>query len=198
MIKNPTLLPLPMPIRTPRLIIMPTMPEHVEEMYRAKLDSAEKIKEWLAWAASPPDLEKDRIMMAERQADFIMRTDIMLLAFTHDMRMVVSTGFHRIDWKIPRCEIGYWCRTPDEGNGYVTETANALTRYAFEVMNMRKVMIGMDVENPASENVAKRLGFIHEFDNIGGMTKPGSDELRTKRVYSRFNLDDLPPLEVSW
>lgn len=197
-VKEPLLLELPMPIRTPRLIILPAAPEHVDEFYQGKVESWEQLKEWMSWAQKPPVKEDDERTIREKQADFILRKDLWLLAFTPEGRFVVATGFHKLRWDIPRCEIGYWCRVPDQGKGYVTETVNALTRYAFIVMKMRKVSIHMDVENPRSEAVAKRLNYTYGYDDLGGITKPGHDELRTKRVYSCFDPSVLPPLEVSW
>lgn len=199
MIKKPILLDLPMPIRTPRLVITPTYPEHAEQLFNAKMESIPDLMEWMSWAVGDQGtIEDQKARMRKWHAELILREDLKLLAFTHDGELVVATGFHRIDWDIPRCDMGYWCKTSAQGRGYVTETANALTRYAFDVLKMRKVGIHIDKENRKSAAVAERLGFIHEYDDLGGIVKPSSDELRTKTVYSCFDPTTLPALDVSW
>ena len=199
MIKKPILLDLPMPIRTPRLVITPTYPEHAEQLFNAKMESIAELVEWMPWAVGDQGTIKDQeALMRKWHAEFILREDFKLLAFMKNGELIAAAGFHRIDWDIPRCDIGYWCKNSAQGNGYITEIANALTRYAFEVLQMRKVGIHVDKENTKSAAVAERLGFIHEYDDLGGIVKPNTDELRTKRVYSCFDPAMLPALKVSW
>ena len=196
---NPLLLELPFPIITPRLKIVPPSPECAADLLRAKQESMSELREWMAWAHHKEQtVDEQAAQMREWYAKFILREDLMLLAYTHEGEFVVSTGFHRVNWSIPRSDIGYWCKTSALGNGYVTEAANALTRYAFEVLKFRKVTIHVDKENTKSAAIPQCLGFLHEYDDLGGITKPNDDALRTKSVYSRFSLDGLPPLDVSW
>lgn len=199
MIKRPILLDLPMPITTPRLVIKPTYPEFAEQLFNAKKESMPELLEWMAWAPlDKGDIDDQRERMSKWLAKFILREELCLLAFTHEGELVVATGFHRINWDIPRCDMGYWCKTSAQGKGYVTEMANALTRYAFEVLKMRKVGIHVDKDNMKSAAVARRLGYVHEYDDLGGITKPNCDDLRIKSVYSCLDATKLPPLEVSW
>ena len=199
MIKRPILLDLPMPIRTPRLVITPTYPEFAEQLFNAKMESIPELLEWMAWAVGDQGtLEDQKERMCKWQAEFILREELKMLVFTHDGEFVAATGLHRINWDIPRCDIGYWCKSSAQGNGYITEMANALTRYAFDVLKMRKVGIHVDKENMKSAAVANRLGFVHEYDDRGGITKPHTDELRIKSVYSCFDPAVLPALDISW
>jgi RimJ/RimL family protein N-acetyltransferase len=198
MIEKPILLDLPMPIRTPRLMITPTYPEFAEKLFDAKMESLDDLKKWMSWASNPGTLEEQNIHIREWYAKFILREELMLLAFDHDGEFVAATGLHRINWKVPRCEIGYWCRTSAQGKGYITEMANALTRYAFEIMKMRKVTIDVDSENAKSAAVAKRLGFVHDYDDLGGIVIPNETELRTRSVYACYDPAILPALEVNW
>ena len=184
---NPLLLELPMPIITPRLKIVSCDPEYAADLLQAKNESMPQLREWMSWAHNKEQtLEELTAQMREWYAKFILREELMLLAYTHEDELVVATGFHRVDWKIPRADIGYWCKTSAQGNGYVTEAANALTRYAFEVLKFRKVTIHVDKENTKSAAIPQRLGFLHEYDDLGCITKPNDDALRTKSVYSRF------------
>lgn len=198
-IEKPMLLDLPMPIRTPRLLITPVHPEHAEAFYNAKVESMEVLYPWMVWAKNGPGtLDEQKEMMTRKYAEFILRENLMMLAFTHDGEFVVATGLHNLDWFIPSAEVGYWCKKSAQGQGYVTEAANAITRYAFEVLSMRKIYIGMDSENTASENVAKRLNMAKEFEELFGVHTLHNDNRRLRLSYACFSVADLPSLDVSW
>ena len=202
MIKEPILLSAPMPIRTPRLLITPAFPEkldeYAEKFYQARIESVAELAPWMRWAHDPTSVDDNKTRLIKWYAEYIRREEFCLLILTHDGEFVGSTGIHEIKWEIPRGHIGYWCRTSMTGKGYITEVANALTRYGFEVLKLRKMTIDVDSENLKSAAVPQRLGFRHDYDDLGGITKPGTDELRIRSVYSRFDLEGLPPLEVSW
>jgi RimJ/RimL family protein N-acetyltransferase len=190
----------PMPIRTPRLIIVPAHPDHAEKFLEARNSSLDVLQPWMGWAEKEATLEDQRIMLAKKYHQFLLREDMMLLAFTHEGELVVSTGIQSIDWRVPMAEIGYWCKKSAHRKGYVTEAANALTRYCFDVLKMRKVCIGIDSENAASEAVPKRLNMIKEFEAAGMVhtLHPKEGPLRVRRSYCCFDTKALPPLEVSW
>jgi len=98
--------------------------------------------------------------------------------------LVGGTGLHRIDWKGPRFEIGYWRRTDRAGRGYATEAVRALSRMAFDVLAAERVEIRMDDRNLASARVAERAGF--RFEALLRREARGVDgELRDTRVYAR-------------
>ena len=198
MTKKYILTDVPMPIRTERLVIFPMLPEHAEALYHAKLESIDHLRPWIAWAAETGSLDDQKEMIIRKYAEFVLREEMMLLAFTHEGEFVVATGFHDIDWRVPRASIGYWCRKSAVGNGYVTETANALIRYGFEVLGFRKIIINMDSENTASENVALRLNLTKEYEELGGLVTLHEGGLRTKRSYCCFDTSRLPPLDVTW
>lgn len=198
-IEKPILLDLPMPIRTPRLVITPPKLEYAEQIMAAKEESMDVLVPWMTWAKDGPGtLDDNKEVMIKHYAQFILREDLMMLAFTHEGEFVVASGIHRIDWDEPMAEIGYWCKKSAHGKGYVTETANALIRYAFDVLKMRKMQIGMDSENTASENVARRLNMIKEFECVGGVKTLHPEGMRTRYSYCCFDTKSLPPLEVSW
>ena len=72
---------------------------------------------------------------------------------------VVWTGFHNIDWRARECETGFWVRKSAQNQGYATEATNALLRYAFGALGMRKVGITHAAGNTPSQRVVEKLGF---------------------------------------
>jgi len=197
-IEKPILLDVPMPIMTPRLRIEPVHPKYAYLLHEAKAESLDILKPWMSWADKLPSIEEEKEWMTRKYAEFILRENLTMLAFNHDDQLVMGTGIHALDWHTPMGMIGYWCRKSAQGKGYVTEASNALLRYGFEVLGLRKMSIDMDSENIKSENVAKRLNLTKEFEQMGGLRTLHEDTMRKRLSYCCFDTKDLPTLDVSW
>jgi RimJ/RimL family protein N-acetyltransferase len=196
-ITNPILIDIPMPIETDRLIIRPPMAGDGAAVTAAKAETPDLIR-WMPWAKNAPDPAADEAVMRKASADFITRTDLMMIAFERASGVpVVFTGLHRIDWHARVFEIGYWARTSARSKGYVTETANALTRFAFNALAARKVIITHADGNDASAAVIRRLGYPLEVVERYGTTLPDGAVVDQHR-YARFDTNGLPHLDVRW
>ena len=197
--QKPILCDLPMPIVTPRLTMRPLMPGDGYALACAINDTVPQLVEWMPWAPQDGMATIDDCEETARRfyADFIVRNTVHLAIF-HENIFVGMVGLGLIDWLIPSAEIGYWCRSGYQGKGIVSEAANALTRYAFEVIKVRRLVITCDNENEKSFAVAERLKFNLALISPGVAKKPNCDQLRLGRMYVRFNTDGLPPLDVSW
>jgi ribosomal-protein-serine acetyltransferase len=86
----------------------------------------------------------------------------LLLFRKEDGMFVGGSGLHRIIWRVPAFEIGYWCRTSLTGNGYITEAVIGITRFAFETLEAERVEIRCDAANERSAAVALRAGYTQE------------------------------------
>jgi RimJ/RimL family protein N-acetyltransferase len=101
--------------------------------------------------------------MRRAHADFMARTDLMLLMFDRATGIEVgATGLHRIDWRVPKFEIGYWLRTTYTGRGLMTEAVLKLTEFAFETLKAHRVEVRCDERNTRSAAVAQRCGYSLE------------------------------------
>jgi RimJ/RimL family protein N-acetyltransferase len=58
-------------------------------------------------------------------------------------------------------EFGYWLGKPFWGQGFATEAARRLVRFAFEDLNLAEVHAGWFHDNPASGHVLAKLGGRH-------------------------------------
>ena len=59
-------------------------------------------------------------------------------------------------------ELGYWIGVPYWGQGYATEAARAVLRYAFDELRLHRVHACHFARNPASGRVLERIGMRHE------------------------------------
>ena len=160
---NPILVDIPMPIFTPRLLLRPPQPGDGAEVNAAIHETLEDLQRWMPWATKPPTIEESEEGVRRAFARWMLREDLRILIYDRASgRLAGSSGLHRIDWDIPRFEIGFWARKSFEGRGYVTEATNALTRYAFGQLRAQRIEIRCDSANVRSQAVIKRLGFEYE------------------------------------
>lgn len=61
-----------------------------------------------------------------------------------------------------RAELGYWIGKPYWGQGYCTEAARAVVRFAFEDLRLNRVHASHFSNNPASGRVMQKVGMWHE------------------------------------
>ena len=158
---KPILRDFPDEIETERLLIRAPRPGDGRELRAAVKDSWDELKQWMPWATGElPDEAYYEVRVREGQAKFLLREDLMLLLFKKGTSTIVgSSGLHRINWNVPRFEIGYWVRTPYAGQGYITEAVQGIAAFAFDTLGARRVEIRCDAKNERSAAVAWRAGF---------------------------------------
>ena len=197
--KSPILLDLPMPIRTPRILIRHPIPGDGPELNRTISESFDRLNQWMPWAHQMPTPEDSEIFVRQAHAEFLLRKNIHLSIFeAHGKTLLGATGLTRMNWEIPSFEIGYWARTTALKNGYITEAVNAVTRYAFEIFHAKRVEIRCDAENTRSLKVAERLGYELEGRLKQNELTCQREKLRDTLVFSRIDSKGLPELEVSF
>ncbi len=181
----------PTRLETERLIIRCPELSDVPFDFQAIKESLNELKPWMPWANDDYTIETCEEAIRGAIARFLTKEDFRMLFFDKGTkRLIGSTGFHRINWKVPRFEIGYWCRTSETGKGYVTEVVRALSKLAFETLNAARVEICCDDLNVKSAAVAERCGYTLE-----GIMK--NDERNTKgelcstRIYALTSINDL-------
>jgi RimJ/RimL family protein N-acetyltransferase len=133
-------------------------------MHAAVGESLAELRPWMPWASEPQSLDAAEQNIIQAYADFLLRRDLRLLLYLRSdpATMVGGSGLHRIDWEVPRFEIGYWIRTRFSGQGYMTEAVRAIAAFAFRELGAERLEIWCDVRNERSAAVARRVGFRHE------------------------------------
>lgn len=69
-----------------------------------------------------------------------------------------------IDRRARELELGYIVASGARGRGIATEILRLLTDWAFHAIHAERAFLIIDVENRASQRVAKRCGYQHEGD----------------------------------
>lgn len=89
-------------------------------------------------------------------------------------------------------ELGYWLLPHSRGRGVGTTAALAVTRYAFEAMDLRRVQLFHAVENPASCALATRAGFVYEGTHRQSH-RYGDGLWHDEHSHARLASDPYPP-----
>ncbi|HTO83288.1 MAG TPA: GNAT family N-acetyltransferase [Methylomirabilota bacterium] len=87
-----------------------------------------------------------------------------------DGRLIGLCGLEHIDWKAfftPAVEIGWRLSTPWQGRGLAREAAETVLSFAFESLELRRVVSVTTPANTASWGLMRRLGMrtLGEFDH---------------------------------
>lgn len=194
---NPILRDFPEEFETERLTIRAPRAGDGLRVYEAVRDSIQELRQWMPWAQSLPTPEEEEVLVREERCKFLRRENLMLLLFLKgSMTCVGGTGLHRIDWDVPKFEIGYWVRTPYRKRGLMTEAVAEITRFAFDVLGAERVEIRMDDRNVRSSRIPERLGYTLE-GILRNEARDVEGNLRDTRIYARVKRDDTNPIRRS-
>jgi ribosomal-protein-serine acetyltransferase len=196
---DPLLADVPEQIDTERLLLRCARPGDGAAVHEAVSTSLDRLRPWMPWARAEASPEQTEVTVGRMRALFMSREDLALLMFERhpdggEGRYVGGTGLHRIDWTVPRFEIGYWCRTGYQGRGLAVEAVRALTRLAFDRLAAARVEIRMDDENLSSRRVAERAGYTLE-GLLRCDSRGPAGQLRDTRVYARVRGAEEPLVE---
>ena len=189
---------IPMPIRTPRLLIKPREVGEGATIAKAVNESLDILKPFMIFAQRAATLDEMEEHCRESIAEFDARSELTLSIYDLSGKVFIgSTGFHRIKWKIPSFEIGYWVHKDFQGLGYISEAVNALTRYAFGQLSAKRVEIRCDARNSRRLKVMSNMGYVQE--GILRLSVAAVDgSIADDVVSARYDLAGLPDLEVKW
>ena len=184
---DPVLLDLPDSIETERLTLRAPRPGDGPMVFEAVRDSLSELRRFpasMSWALAEPSVETSEKYCREAHANFVARRDLPLLLLERKTGVLVgSSGLHRIDWRVPKVEVGFWGRTPYNGRGLVTEGVGAIVELAFDALKARRVEAFCDEGNERSCRVCERLRFTLEGTLRNERIDPDG-ALRNTRIYA--------------
>ena len=187
---NPILLDVAEQIETKRLLLRAIMPGDGAAHFAALQESLHDMRSHLGhlpWVKDEPSLSNSEKYCRGSRSSFIQRDNLVYFIFLKsDQSFIGGIGLHRIEWDIPKVEVGYWCRTGAQGNGYIVEAVRTITEFALTQLAAKRVEIRADDVNVSSWKVAERAGF--ELEGIlRNASRDGTDEkLKDMRVYSKI------------
>jgi RimJ/RimL family protein N-acetyltransferase len=183
---KPILREFPEEFTTERLLIRKPLPGDGKAVYVAMEASLDELKPWMPWAHMNQTEEDVEANIRESYVKFLSREDLRLLVFNKETgEFIASSGLHRIDWSVPKFEIGYWGDTRHTGQGYITEATEAITNFAFKELNAKRVEVRCDSKNIKSRAIPERLGFTLEGILKNNSLAVDGKELRDTCIFAK-------------
>ncbi|WP_171075014.1 GNAT family N-acetyltransferase [Nonomuraea basaltis] len=98
-------------------------------------------------------------------------------------RFAVNVDIRDVDWNNRSAEVGYMTAPWVRGHGYAGEAVLAVARWLFERQGFNRLQLRTAVDNPESQRVAEKAGFVRE--GVGRASLGGEDLV----VYSLIPAD---------
>ncbi len=160
---DPLHLDLPEQIVGDRVLLRPWRESDAQGLWEAVDSSRQSLGAWLPWIRDYTEPREAIKSIRRMSAAWLTREDLIVGVFDKTSGDVLGgSGLHRIDWPLRRFEIGYWLRDSAVGHGYITETVQLLTTFAFEQLQASRVEIHMDPRNARSRAIPERLSYVYE------------------------------------
>jgi RimJ/RimL family protein N-acetyltransferase len=181
-------------LETPRLVLEPSGLGRLDELWDAIDSSRPDLENWLLWAAAPePDGTREFLEASERAwADDTFGE--WAFAIIKDGTAIGGVGLNRGDARYRRAEMGYWIRSDQAGQGFMTEAASAVASFGFDVAGLHRIELHAAPANIPSIRVAEKLGFQHE-----GLLRDGVDSVdgwQDVYVYGLLETDPRPAFHL--
>ncbi|GHF99319.1 ribosomal protein N-acetyltransferase [Deinococcus piscis] len=183
-------LTVPHELCTARLRLRAPSPADAEASLAAQLASRAELKHWMAWAQEEPTLEQVRANLTAAAERFHSGEELRYHVWDAAGRELIgSSGFHALDWRVPKGEIGYWTATPHTGQGHALEVVQALTTLALTPqgsggLGFHRLEIRCDPLNGRSRRIPERLGYGLDACLVNDTVSSDGTELRDTLVYS--------------
>ena len=186
---TPILLDIPEQFESERLLMRAVAPGDGIHHFPAVLESIADLRRHLghlAWVKEEPSQSNSERYCRSQRSSFIQRDSLVYFIYRKsDQSFIGSIGLHRIEWDVPKVEIGYWCRTSAQGRGYIVEAVNAMTEFALTQLAAKRIEIRADDANLRSWKVAERCGFLCEGLLRNFDRDASTRTLRDLRIYAK-------------
>lgn len=156
----------------------------------------------MLWAQKKPTLDESENYVRLSVANWILKKNqkpyLPFLIFSRETNQFVgNVGYLNYNWTIPCTEIGCWVRTSCLKQGFATEAVNALTLYGFKIIGAKRITIHCDSKNVRSTKIAAKLNYTYETTVKFNRVNPDGN-IGDTLVFVKYDLTDLPSLEVKW
>lgn len=177
---------IPEAFETERLLVRVPRPGDGSVLNAAVRESWQDLQTWMPWAnGEVPSVAQSETYSRQAYLKYLGREDLPLFIFRKaDNVFVGASGMHRINWRVPRVEIGYWVRTSMRGQGYITETVRGIVEFAQAELGVKRVEIRCDRRNERSIAVARRAGFELDAELVNHDRDHVTGALRTTLIFS--------------
>jgi len=144
--------------------VRPIAMTDAEQLHSLVSNNKDHIRDYLPRTAatiiSPETAEQyhaQKLKETELREHYCMVTED---AFDH--KLVGVFFIKNFDWRIPKCELGYFVDHRHTGHGIATKTMAAVVHFCFDTLQVQKIFLRTGIDNTASRKAAEKNGFVLE------------------------------------
>lgn len=140
-------------------------------LHAAVQESLPELKPWMTWATERYTLNVARDFIAITRAEW-SRGTMYSFAITNAEtgEFLGGSGLSHFHPIYKFCNLGYWVRTPKQGQGIAGRAAKLAAQFAFEKAGAIRAEIVIAAGNTASKRVAEKIGAHYEGLLLNRMT----------------------------
>jgi ribosomal-protein-serine acetyltransferase len=135
--------------------------EDADELCALVKRNHEHLHGWMQWAIDGYSIGHTRSFIEQSRRDYAKGNTLNLLILQSGA-IIGGSGLNFIDRVNRGTEIGYWLDEAHTGRGIVTKCCRALIEYAFDELEMHRIVIRCASGNLSSRAIPERLGFTVE------------------------------------
>lgn len=197
---SPTTIQLPKKIETSRLTLRPWQKNDLEHLHLLHQENKDELNKWYGGILSQKTSTKQDI---QTYLDNVIsgwhdKSWIEYPVFDKETGALIGmVSIHHLDWSVPKGRVGYIVHKNKTGKGLATEMANIITRYAFDILKLKRLEIRAATTNPASHIIPRKLNY--QFLTIFEKNKVATNgDLWDLEIHARLDCDSLPNIDISW
>lgn len=109
--------------------------------------------------------EKSEWYVRVRFAKWLLQEEYCFGVWDNDSAKLIGfIRLFRIDWHIPKAEVGFFIDRDFSSKGIMTEVLLVTIRFAFTQLKLEKISLRTAMDNYASQRLARKCGFRREGD----------------------------------
>ena len=160
--------------------------DYDQQRYNAIVSSLDHLLPWMQWAHFYENSSIDAMVkFADTQIEAFDKGAVLGYDIIYKGEFAGAIDLHDLSAENRRCEIGYWLNKAFTGKGIVTRATEKITEYAFNEIDMHRVVLKAASKNTASCAVAERLNF--PFEGVLRDNELLDGEYYDTNVYAKIN-----------
>ena len=109
--------------------------------------------------------EKSEWYVRVRFAKWLLQEEYCFGVWDNDSAKLIGfIRLFRIDWHIPKSEVGFFIDRDFSSKGIMTEVLSVIIRFAFTQLKLEKISLRTAMDNYASQRLARKCGLRREGD----------------------------------
>ena len=124
------------------------------------------------------DQERAEFFVRQALAGWLLQETYSFGIWEHDTAKLIGIiRIQNVDWKLAYGEMDFFVDHDFSGKGIMTEVLIAVIRFAFQQLNLEKIAIKTEMDNYATQRLARKAGFSREGDLRSAGRKPTGEWL---------------------